>query len=89
MLPESIKGVVFDLDETLYCQGDFKRSSFSNTGAWLAANQEPDGYWGRPESFFHKDTGTAWRWLLLHELGLDPMHPSMQKAARSLLDITK
>ena len=45
------------------------------------------GYWGKPERYFQKHTGTAWRWLLLHELGLDPRHPQMRKAAEFLLDI--
>ncbi len=54
----------------------------------LLADQNPEGYWGKPERYFHKDKGTAWRWLLLHELGLDPQHPQMQKTAQFLLDIT-
>jgi len=54
----------------------------------ILADQQPEGYWGKPEYYFKKDTGTAWRWLLLHELGLDPLHPQMQKTARFLLDIT-
>jgi hypothetical protein len=52
----------------------------------ILAGQHPDGYWGRPERYFQKHTGTAWHWLLLLELGLDPMHPQMCKAADFLLD---
>ena len=55
--------------------------------AQILAGQHPDGHWGAPEGYFRKHTGTAWRWLLLHELGLDPMHPQMLKAADCLLDI--
>jgi hypothetical protein len=53
----------------------------------ILADQFPDGHWGTPERYFEKHTGTAWRWLLLHELGFDPYHPQMRKAARFLLDI--
>lgn len=53
----------------------------------ILANQHPEGYWGAPESYFRKHTGTAWRWLLLHELGFDPTHPQMRKAAEFLLHI--
>jgi hypothetical protein len=55
--------------------------------AQILAGQHPDGHWGTPEGYFRKHTGTAWRWLLLHELGLDPTHPQMLKAANFLLDI--
>jgi hypothetical protein len=55
--------------------------------AQILAGQHPDGHWGMPERYFLKHTGTAWRWLLLHELGYDPMHPAMCKAADFLLDI--
>lgn len=55
--------------------------------AQILADQRPEGYWDQPEHFFEKHTGTAWRWLLLLELGLDPQHPQMQKAAKFLLDI--
>jgi hypothetical protein len=55
--------------------------------AQILAGQHPEGYWGRPEGYFRKHTGTAWRWLLLHELGLDPKHPQMRQAAEFLLDI--
>jgi hypothetical protein len=55
--------------------------------AQILAGQHPDGHWGAPEGYFHKHTGTAWRWLLLHELGLDPMHPQIRVAAEFLLDI--
>ena len=53
----------------------------------ILEGQEPDGHWGRPTHYFKKDKGTAWRWLLLHELGLDPMHSQMQLAAQFVLDI--
>lgn len=53
----------------------------------ILKDQEPDGHWGQPKNYFYKNTGTAWRWLLLHELGLDPMHPQMQRTAQFLLDI--
>jgi hypothetical protein len=49
----------------------------------ILARQRPEGY----ERYFAKHTGTAWRWLLLHELGFDPLHPQMQKAACFLLDV--
>jgi len=55
--------------------------------AHILANQHPEGYWGTREGYFAKHTGTAWRWLLLHELGFDPTHPQMQKTADFLLDI--
>ena len=55
--------------------------------AHILAGQHPEGYWDKRERYFGKHTGTAWRWLLLHELGFDPMHPQMQKAAGFLLDI--
>jgi hypothetical protein len=55
--------------------------------AQILAGQHPEGHWGTPEHYFHKHTGTAWRWLLLHELGFDPMHPQMRKAADFLLHI--
>jgi len=55
--------------------------------AQILAGQHPEGYWGRPERYFSKHTGTAWRWLLLHELGLDSRHPQMLRAADFLLDI--
>ena len=55
--------------------------------AQILAGQHPEGYWGRPERYFGKHTGTAWRWLLLHEVGFDPQHPQMQRAADFLLDI--
>jgi hypothetical protein len=55
--------------------------------ALILAGQHPEGYWGKPERYFRKHTGTAWRWLLLHELGFDPTHPQMIKAADFLLDI--
>jgi hypothetical protein len=55
--------------------------------AYILADQHPEGYWDARERYFAKHTGTAWRWLLLHELGLDPMHPQMQKTADFMLDI--
>jgi hypothetical protein len=55
--------------------------------AQLLDGQHTAGYWGKPERYFRKHTGTAWRWLMLHELGLDPRHPQMRKAAEFLLDI--
>jgi hypothetical protein len=55
--------------------------------AQILADQHPDGHWGRPERYFQKHTGTAWRWLLLHELGFNPLHPRMKQAAEFLLDI--
>jgi hypothetical protein len=53
----------------------------------LLADQHPDGYWSKPERYFERHTGTAWRWLLLHELGFDRAHPQMLKAADFLLDV--
>lgn len=44
------------------------------------------GYWGRPERYLTRFTGTVWQWLLLLELGGDPQHPPIQNAARFLLD---
>jgi hypothetical protein len=55
--------------------------------AQILEGQHPDGHWGKPEAYFQRHTGTAWRWLLLHELGLDPLHPQMRKAAEFLMDI--
>jgi hypothetical protein len=55
--------------------------------AQILAGQHAEGYWGAPERYFKKHTGTAWRWLLLHELGFDPMYPQMRKAADFLLQI--
>ena len=31
--------------------------------ARILADQHPAGYWGKPEAYFRKHTGTAWRWL--------------------------
>lgn len=53
----------------------------------ILEGQHADGHWGKPTHYFEKMKGTAWRWLLLHELGLDPMHPQMQAAAHFILDI--
>ena len=53
--------------------------------AQILEGQHPDGHWGQPERYFRKHTGTAWRWLLLHELGMDPRDPQMLKAADFLL----
>jgi hypothetical protein len=53
----------------------------------LLEGQTPEGYWGKPERYFRKHTGTAWRWLMLHELGFDPRHPQMRQAGEFLLDI--
>jgi hypothetical protein len=55
--------------------------------AQLLDGQDERGFWGRPERYFYKHTGTAWRWLTLHELGFDPQHPQMLKAAHFLLNI--
>ncbi|MBN1579928.1 MAG: hypothetical protein JXA89_04445 [Anaerolineae bacterium] len=55
--------------------------------ARILKGQHAKGYWSMPERYFHRHTGTAWRWLLLHELGFDPMHPQMLKTADFLLDI--
>ena len=59
----------------------------SPTAARLLAGQHPDGHWGAPEHYFGAYTGTEWRWLLLQELGCDPYHPQMMRAARFLMDI--
>lgn len=53
----------------------------------ILEGQEADGHWGQPTHYFEKMKGTAWRWLLLHKLGLDPMHPQMLATARFILDI--
>ena len=55
--------------------------------AQLLEGQYPDGHWGKPERYFSKHTGTAWHWLMLHELGFDPLHHKMRQAAKFLLDI--
>ena len=34
-----LKGIVFDLDDTLYLQSDYKRSGFRAVACWLAQNQ--------------------------------------------------
>jgi len=52
----------------------------------ILEGQNEEGYWGKPEGYFDKHTGTAWRWLLLHELGLDAKHPQMLKAAEFVID---
>ena len=54
--------------------------------AQILEGQRSEGYWGRADRYFYRHTGTAWRWLLLHELGLNPGHPQMLKAADFLLD---
>jgi len=53
----------------------------------ILADQHPEGYWGKPEQYCKRHAGTAWRWLLLHELGIDPLHPQTKKAAGFLLNI--
>ncbi len=37
-----LKGLVFDLDDTLYCQADYKRSGFKAVAAWLAEHEGRD-----------------------------------------------
>lgn len=47
--------------------------------------QKDMGYWGRPERYLKRFTGTVWQLLLL-ELGCDPQHPQIQKAVQFILD---
>ena len=49
--------------------------------------QHPDGYWGRRETFFEdRYGGTAWRLMLLAELGADPTDAHIKEAAEFLWD---
>jgi hypothetical protein len=52
----------------------------------ILRQQHDTGYWGRPERYLERFVGTIWQVLLLLELGCDPQHPQIQKAAQFLLD---
>jgi len=52
----------------------------------LLADQHPGGYWGDPGNYLRWYTGTVWRWLLLLEMGLDPKHDAVQRAAHHIVD---
>ena len=40
-----LKGLVFDLDDTLYLQADYKRSGFKAVAAWLSEYKDIDSIW--------------------------------------------
>lgn len=52
----------------------------------ILRQQHDTGYWGRPKCYLERFVGTTWQVLLLLELGCDPQHPQIQKAAQFLLD---
>lgn len=66
-----------------------KRISGSQHVKQLLEGQTDDGYWGNPAGYLNdRFTGTAWRVLLLLELGIDPAHSQVQRAAKFLIDQT-
>ena len=75
-----------DADDTEVVESRHMIADAAST-ARILAGQHPDGYWGKPEHYYQRFTGTTWRWLLLHELGLDSQHPQMRKTAEFLMDI--
>jgi hypothetical protein len=57
----------------------------SNRVAALLKGQESEGYWGRKERFYeHRYGGTAWRYILLAELGADGSDDRIESAAEFL-----
>ncbi len=54
----------------------------------ILSQQNPGGYWGKPEDFYlrSKHRGTVWSFLILAELGADPADERIQRAGEFLLD---
>jgi hypothetical protein len=53
----------------------------------ILAKQEAGGHWGRPEDFYRaKYKGTAWRLILLAELGADGRDARVRGACESILE---
>ncbi len=49
--------------------------------------QKEEGYWNHPKKYMSRYNGTYWNFMMLLELGVDPNHPSIQKAAKYLLEM--
>jgi len=53
----------------------------------ILEKQQPEGYWQSARHYYSpKYRSSHWSMLLLHELGLDPQHPAMQRGAHFMLD---
>ena len=53
----------------------------------ILAQQHPDGYWDRPDRFYHaKYRGSVWQLIVLAEHGPDPADPRIRKADEFILN---
>jgi hypothetical protein len=53
----------------------------------ILSQQHPDGYWDRPDRFYHaKYRGSVWQLIVLAEHGADPADPRIRQAGEFMLD---